>query len=546
MNSLKHKTNYTQSQLLPASRVHRLAGQLELERTPGTTAVSAEDNGRTGHSNCDNVAAVSSPSAFKSSEGLSTSSTSSGYKEYVAFPALDVQIETKKKEAKKRCDGAILLLTCPKCGDTYIKTLYCGRPFCHVCGQEWSAVHQRKFSTVLPKAKKFASMGYLDIEWPRRYRNQVAYGHDIVKTVKKGRTRGEVVDLDVCTKEGLRNVSNVVVRVLGGKRTGAGRVGGYFDNGIIAWHWFGDYYGLIKGERFNVSQLDKKNYATDFNELLDSVRELCIEDLVLHPNTPKTLYIDNAAGDNSVAIDKLVTHFAKKYHFAIKPYSAIEYNPHLNVLVPGAFIDNLETIKADLRRELECPDLIVHYNYVDTEGQMVNKLKYILRATYLDEAWFPKLRHELYNFRNVRYWGKWDIPTAWHTTGEEMYETIGKLERCECPNCHVKLKASPVTSSKQFALWQAHGRVQALGASYFKLLKSDDGRPDALDMGDLLPAADYDKSSMMQRARGDALKVVSQMMAASGDDYHEVAHQIHLAKRDDISLDYLKSTLPEI
>lgn len=518
-------------------------------RTPAVVAGIAHTEGRTSRTVTSTYGVLSSfPSgAVKQTDNYG--SRPPGYKEYVVLPALDVQIETKKKEEKKRCNGAILLLTCPQCGDTFIKTLFCGRQFCPVCGQNWSAVHQRKFSKVLPRAKKLAKMGYMVIEWPLRYRKKVAYGHDIVKTIKNGRTRGGVVDLDVCTKEGLRNVNNAVVRVLGGKRTGKGRVGGWFDNGITAWHWAGDYFGLIQGERFNVSQLDGEDYAEDFGDLLDKFQELCGRDLVMNPPSKGhrgTVYINNPACENTRTIDKLVSHFSSKYHFAVKSYSAIEYNPHLNILVPGEYLEDLEKLKADLRAELECPDLIVHYDYVDEVPQMVNKLKYILRPTYLDERWFPKLRHELFNFRNVRYWGTWKgLPVAWHTEGEEIYETIAKLESCECPNCHTKLKASNPVSSKYFDAWQAAGHVQALGAAYFKLKISDDGRPNALDMGDLLPVADYDRRAMMTRARGDTIKFFEDLKSSLGGDVNEATHRIWLAKKYGTSLDFLKSQLPD-
>jgi hypothetical protein len=380
---------------------------------------------------------------------------------------------------------------------------------------------------VLTRGKKLATFGYLVIEWPRLYRRKQAYAQDSITTIKRGRKHTEYVPLDVCTKEGLRNVANVVVLVLGGTRTGKGRVDGYFDNGIMALHYFGDYYGLINGERFSVSQLDEQKYGPDFNELLNNFAELGGRDLVIHPNKPKTIYFDSPAGDNFDVACKLVAHFASKYHFALKPYSAIEYNPHLNILVPGEFLDNLEQIKADLRRELQCPELIVHYDYFDEVPRMVNKLKYITRATYLDERWFPELRHELFNFRNVRYWGKWNMPVAWHTQGEEFYETIAKLESCECPDCHVKLKASAPVSSRYFDLWQSQGRTVAIGASYFELKHDDAGAPGHLDVSELVPLFDSmyryaDEHLRLDKHRELLLKLHGgqKTMGIKTDDYY--------------------------
>jgi hypothetical protein len=92
-----------------------------------------------------------------------------------------------------------------------------------------------------------------------------------------------------------------------------------------------------------------------------------------------------------------------------------KWNPHANVLVEGGYIEpeKLQEIKTALRDALNCPDLIVHYSYAETPGQIMHKLKYVTRATFLNYDWNPYMAEELYNFRNQRWWGIWKDEPAW-------------------------------------------------------------------------------------------------------------------------------------
>lgn len=123
-----------------------------------------------------------------------------------------------------------------------------------------------------------------------------------------------------------------------------------------------------------------------------------------------------------------------------------KWNPHLNVLVDGEYIepDKLEEIKAALRGKLNIPDLIVHYSYCDTPGQMFQKVEYITRATFTNADWSPYMVHELWNFRNTRWWGKWQDASVWYVEHIDA-DTTG-LAECEhlaegvCPDCGAELK----------------------------------------------------------------------------------------------------------
>ncbi|TET41946.1 MAG: hypothetical protein E3J60_03450 [Dehalococcoidia bacterium] len=126
-----------------------------------------------------------------------------------------------------------------------------------------------------------------------------------------------------------------------------------------------------------------------------------------------------------------------------------KWNPHFNVLVESGYLSKpeLEGIKASLRFALNCPELIVHYSYFDKPGQMVQKVRYITRATFRDYSWNPYMAQDLFNFRNIRWWGNWKGEPAWDlgqakVEGEDIagLEAVSKLQEGLCPDCGQPLK----------------------------------------------------------------------------------------------------------
>jgi len=126
-----------------------------------------------------------------------------------------------------------------------------------------------------------------------------------------------------------------------------------------------------------------------------------------------------------------------------------KYNPHFNVLVDGGLLEpeRLEAIKASLRAALNCPDLIVHYSYFDKPGQIVQKGRYVTRATFRDISWSPYMASELWNFRNMRWWGNWKAEPAWELNeaeaeGENIdgLQAVSNLQAGICPDCGQPLK----------------------------------------------------------------------------------------------------------
>ncbi|KKM05705.1 hypothetical protein LCGC14_1751360, partial [marine sediment metagenome] len=165
-----------------------------------------------------------------------------------------------------------------------------------------------------------------------------------------------------------------------------------------------------------------------------------------------------------------------------------KYNPHFNVLVDGGFLEPelLETIKADLRAALNVPDLIVHYSHFDKPGQIVQKARYVTRATFHNYDWNPYMADELYNFRNVRWWGSWSGPVVWELNeaeaeGEDVdgFQAVSCLQEGVCPDCGQPLKVlrynhktgKPVQWSRPvdsvyLDLWQAE---EISGSGYYRI-----------------------------------------------------------------------------
>ena len=164
-----------------------------------------------------------------------------------------------------------------------------------------------------------------------------------------------------------------------------------------------------------------------------------------------------------------------------------KWNPHANVLVDGGYIEpeKLEEIKAALREALHCPDLIVNYSYADSPGKIMHKLKYVTRTTFKNKDWNPYMAAELFNFRNTRWWGKWNNEPAWELNQAEAegadidgLAAVGNLQEGVCPDCGQSLKTiyhnhagQPVQwtrpiDSMYLTLWNAE---EIAGSGYYRI-----------------------------------------------------------------------------
>lgn len=134
-----------------------------------------------------------------------------------------------------------------------------------------------------------------------------------------------------------------------------------------------------------------------------------------------------------------------------------KWNPHLNILVDGEYIGDLEPIKTKLREALDCPDLIVHYSYADEPGRKFQRVEYITRATFKNYDWNPYMAHQLYGFRNQRWWGKWNGPAVWHIDAEQEAALLAAdaLECGHCPDCGGDLVWTKPIHAGYLEAWQA-------------------------------------------------------------------------------------------
>lgn len=175
-----------------------------------------------------------------------------------------------------------------------------------------------------------------------------------------------------------------------------------------------------------------------------------------------------------------------------------KWNPHANIAVDGAFIEPelLNEIKAALRENLHCPDLIVHYSFAETPGQIYQKMRYITRSTFKEYDWNPYMAGELapkysytdskvwedekYSnlkmvraaFRNQRWWGKWNDEPVWDVESAldediEGLQAVSHIQNCACPECGGKLTwASKPYSSYLLEIW---GAVEYAGSGYYRI-----------------------------------------------------------------------------
>lgn len=386
----------------------------------------------------------------------------------------------KNRRSHSPCGSKMLLGECEN-GDAVIaKRILCFREWCPNCGQYMSKAHMRRFSSFLPKFEQISTMGVFEIEFPIEDRNK-----------KKLRT-----------KSGLRKTTEAIRDVIVGRRCGRrGRINGFFDRAFSYIHWYGDYYGLINASTFNLDMLEEQNnkkdkapypYVDDFRTLINEWVMCGGRNLVFNPNT-KTIYRGAVPHQYQDRAFRQVARFATKYKFKVKQYDRIAANPHWNVVTDAGYIseEKLEDIKAALRKALHCPNLIVHYHYKTEPGQMVQALKYISRATFLDENWDYELANEIFQFRNVRWWGDWKQEKVWEADGDEFYKTIATVEAGKCPVCRHNIKwCHDLKPAANIDILQRQGKVLPLGADIYLL---------AIRPGDRLPLDDKDSGGNIKK-----------------------------------------------
>lgn len=146
-----------------------------------------------------------------------------------------------------------------------------------------------------------------------------------------------------------------------------------------------------------------------------------------------------------------------------------KYNPHFNVLVDAEYMphDKLNELKQALREACGVSNLIIHYSFVSPGdpqyiAKMYHRVRYVTRATFKNLNWDVELAWDLKNFRNQRWWGKWNDAPVWDITRngpEGDFEALHALEHIfnhKCPVCGAELhKWTRPVNSKFIKLFKA-------------------------------------------------------------------------------------------
>jgi len=161
-----------------------------------------------------------------------------------------------------------------------------------------------------------------------------------------------------------------------------------------------------------------------------------------------------------------------------------KYNPHLNVLVEAAKLEPamIAKIKRAWAKLLHVPMAVVNYRFTRLPKGMVHNLKYVTRATFLDEAWDPELASELWNFRNMRSWGKWNGEEKWTMSKNvrvtevqepSAIEAVVKLSNNICPDCGKPITWRKPYEMRWFDVWKMTDSLEPIGAGFYRVNRKE-------------------------------------------------------------------------
>ena len=149
-----------------------------------------------------------------------------------------------------------------------------------------------------------------------------------------------------------------------------------------------------------------------------------------------------------------------------------KYHPHLNVIIEAGYLTpvQLETIRLSWAGILGVDGAVVHYSFTAEIPKMVHILKYVTRATFKEYQWDPFMAGALYNFRNMRTWGKWDGAAVWELVQSDgAIEAVAKLEAGQCPVCGASVRWGKARDIRHLVGWIEYGAAHQLGAGYWRL-----------------------------------------------------------------------------
>lgn len=121
------------------------------------------------------------------------------------------------------------------------------------------------------------------------------------------------------------------------------------------------------------------------------------------------------------------------------------FNPHLNVLVDGAFLESerIQSIQSGWTRIMRWRygfrgTVVSHYSYAVTPGQMYHRVRYVTRATFCDARWDGQAALMLTGFRNASTWGKWGKAKLWEPESADAAPAESQVRATVglCPGDH--------------------------------------------------------------------------------------------------------------
>jgi hypothetical protein len=144
------------------------------------------------------------------------------------------------------------------------------------------------------------------------------------------------------------------------------------------------------------------------------------------------------------------------------------YHPHLNVLVPGEWMDaaTLVRIKRSYATILGVAVDRVNVRVSARRGPsaVLHSVRYITRSTFKQREWDLDLARELVGFRNSSSWGRnwervWELPKGEETEGAEVKGALAArlLDMGICPDCGSSIKWEGVETFHRGALWRDVG-----------------------------------------------------------------------------------------
>lgn len=265
-----------------------------------------------------------------------------------------------------RCSPGYVLGSC-KGGHKFASVQLCGKEYCKECGKDGSPIHSRRVGRWLPKVKQFKQVGYLVVTIPIELRPFFF------------------------SKDRLKHFRKEFIRMLQYYN---------FSKGLARWHFFGDCE-LCKGA--GCILCNKTGSSSHYYPHLN----ILIESGYMQP--------EELADKKRIMQNYLLKYFKKIYTTEIEGYirrynsnqktinSSLDENEKNKLIRRQCTINDKVALLTREKRALQSDKLVINYSYCTTEKQIVNRVKYILRATF--RIYNDTIKESLHNFRNCVQWG---------------------------------------------------------------------------------------------------------------------------------------------